>query len=203
MTGLLEIFHFRLGEFMSAGGPVMAPLALVSLVMWVLIVERLLFFRRLNRKNMNSREAWEHVRENSFPLKERFAGATAILVGEFLNYRTGNSGLDRFILDETLQRLSNSLKRHLAAIGVLAAIAPLLGLLGTVTGMIGAFDILSVFGAGNVKAMAGSISEAMITTETGLFVAIPGLYLKGFLERRAHNLDLRLSALGCYLRRRL
>jgi biopolymer transport protein ExbB len=65
--------------------------------------------------------------------------------------------------------------RSLAVIGVLAAMAPLMGLLGTVTGMITTFDILAIFGTGNVKAMAGGISESLITTQTGLIVAIPGL----------------------------
>jgi biopolymer transport protein ExbB len=78
-----------------------------------------------------------------------------------------------------------------------------LGLLGTVTGMIATFDVLSVFGTGNAKAMAGGISEALITTQTGLLVAIPGLYMKGFLDRRADNLIQRVQTVGYYLRRHL
>jgi biopolymer transport protein ExbB len=167
MIELLAASFLRLEAFMSAGGPVMAPLAVVSLAMWLLIIDRLLFFRRLNRKNMSFQEAWEHVRDNRPPDGRRYKGVTVHLVSVYLNRRTMNGGLDRFILDEVIQAMAGCLKSHLAVIGVLAAIAPLLGLLGTVLGMIGAFDILAVFGAGNVKAMAGSISEAMITTETG------------------------------------
>ena len=88
-------------------------------------------------------------------------------------------------------------------IRVLIAICPLLGLLGTVTGMITTFDVLAVFGTGNAKAMAGGISEALITTQTGLLVAIPGLYMKGFLERRARRLQQRIAAVGYHLRRQL
>ena len=95
------------------------------------------------------------------------------------------------------------LKAYLAVIGVLAAIAPLLGLLGTVTGMIAAFDVLAIFGTGNAKALAGGISEALITTQTGLLVAIPGLYMKGFLDRRADNLTQRITTVGYYLRRHI
>jgi biopolymer transport protein ExbB len=69
--------------------------------------------------------------------------------------------------------------------------------------MIATFDVLAVFGTGNAKAMAGGISEALITTQTGLLVAIPGLYMKGFLDRRARNLKQRISAAGLYLRRQL
>jgi len=103
----------------------------------------------------------------------------------------------------------SSLDRHLGLIGVLAALAPLLGLLGTVTGMIATFDIISIFGTGNARAMAGGISEALITTQTGLVVAIPGLYMSNFLNRRsenlkqriAENLKQRIASVGIYLRR--
>ena len=84
---------------------------------------------------------------------------------------------------------------------MLAAIAPLLGLLGTVTGMISTFDVMAVSGTGNAKAMAGGISEALITTQTGLLVAIPGLCMKDFLARRARNLQQQVSAAGFFLRR--
>ena len=97
--------------------------------------------------------------------------------------------------------LTSSLNRHLWLIAVLAALAPLMGLLGTVTGMIATFDVISIFGTGNAKAMAGGISEALITTQTGLLVAIPGLYMSGFLSRRAESLKQRISAVGIFLRR--
>jgi biopolymer transport protein ExbB len=65
-----------------------------------------------------------------------------------------------------------------------AAAAPLLGLLGTVTGMINTFNMITVFGAGDPKTLAGGISEALITTEFGLVVAIPSLLLHAVLSRR-------------------
>lgn len=84
---------------------------------------------------------------------------------------------------------------------MLAAIAPLLGLLGTVTGMIDTFHVITLHGTGDPRMMSGGISEALITTQTGLLVAIPGLYMKGFLDRRACNLQQRIAAAGFYLRR--
>lgn len=194
---------YQMALYMRTGGPVMWPLAAVSLLMWLLIIERALFLRRLYRRPMSFHEAWEHVRDGRIPATEKHGGAVALLLARFIPARSGNPRLDRSILDETVMRLNHSFRNHLDAIGVLAAIAPLLGLLGTVTGMMATFDVLAVFGTGNANAMAGGISEALITTETGLLVAIPGLYMKGFLDRRTGNLARRVTAAGLYLHRRL
>jgi biopolymer transport protein ExbB len=193
----------QLEDYLAAGGVVMLPLVLVSLVMWGLILDRALFFRRLYRKNMSFQQAWEHVRDHRMPDPRQFRGVISVLVAQFNCLRSGDNVLDRFVLDEIILGINRSTSRFLSVIGVLAAVAPLLGLLGTVTGMIDTFDVLAVFGTGNAKAMAGGISEALITTQTGLLVAIPGLYMQGFLERRARNLRKRISAVGYYLKRQL
>ncbi|MFN2354523.1 MAG: MotA/TolQ/ExbB proton channel family protein [Desulfopila sp.] len=193
----------RLGDYMQAGGLVMWPLAAISVVMWLLIVERVLFVRRLNRKGMSFQDAWQHVQDGAIPDPRQHGGAVSLLVRRFIGARSGDDRMDRHILDETVMCLNRSLFSNLSVIGVLAAIAPLLGLLGTVTGMIATFDVLAVFGTGNAKAMAGGISEALITTQTGLLVAIPGLYMKGFLDRRVRNLSKGIAAAGLYIRRQL
>jgi biopolymer transport protein ExbB len=77
------------------------------------------------------------------------------------------------------------LNRMLPFIAICAASAPLLGLLGTVTGIIDTFKMMTVFGSGDVKALSGGISKALITTEYGLIVAIPSLLLHAFLSRKA------------------
>ena len=203
MTDQLLLTYFQMREYLGGGGVVMLPLMGVSLVMWLLIVNRVLYFRRLYRKNMSARTAWEHVRENRFPDPGEYRGAASLLVTVFLHRRSGRSDLDRFIMDETVLSINRSLDDYLGAIGVLAAVAPLMGLLGTVIGMIITFDVIAIFGTGNANALAGGISEALITTQTGLLVAIPGLYMKGFLDRRARELKQRNAAVGYYLRRRL
>ncbi len=203
MADLLDHHWLLLLDYLRAGGPVMVPLVLVSVVMWLLIAERLLFLRRLYRRPIPFAIAGEHLHSGRHPDPRQYSGAVAILVNRFLAVRTGLSRLDRDLLDAVVLRLNRSLTKRLAAIGVLAAVAPLLGLLGTVTGMITTFEVLAVFGTGNARAMAGGISEALITTQTGLLVAIPGLYMKGFLARRAGNLNKRISAAGLYLRRQL
>lgn len=203
MPGVILDSFYSVEEFLRAGGILIGPLIVLSILMWVLIMDRVLFFRRLYFKNMDSKTAWQHVRDNVLPDPGVYRGAISYLVAEFLGKRSGDSELDRKILDETVLTINRRLTDHLAIIGVLAAIAPLLGLLGTVLGMIATFDVLAVFGTGNAKAMAGGISEALITTQTGLLVAIPGLYMKGFLDRRASGLKQRISAAGLYLRRHL
>ena len=72
---------------------------------------------------------------------------------------------------------------------LVGVVAPLMGLLGTVIGMIETFDVISLFGTGNAKAMAGGISVALVTTQSGLVVAIPGLFVSGFLARRSRRLE--------------
>lgn len=220
MSATLYSQYLLLKEYFQAGGIIMIPLALVSLIMWLLIVDRTLFFKRLQHKNMSTQTAWEHLRDNRLPDPKHYRGAVSLLVTRFISRRSyskltpgivphcrsqriDDQRLERFILDETVLSINRSFNNYLAVIGVLAAVAPLLGLLGTVIGMICTFDILSIFGTSDAKGMAGGISEALITTQTGLLVAIPGLYMKGFLDRRAHKLKQHVSQVGYYLRRRI
>ena len=130
-----------------------------------------------------------------------FVGVNAALVRSFLNRRSGDPELDGHILDEAVLAVVVSLDRHQSAINILAGVAPLLGLLGTVIGMIVTFDVITRFGTGNVRALAGGISEALITTQTGLLVSIPGLYMSGFLSQRAATLKQRVASAGIYLKR--
>jgi biopolymer transport protein ExbB len=193
----------QMEDYLRSGGIVMIPLLIISLVMWLLIINRALYFMRLYRKTMNPATAWEHISENRLPDPSLYRGTVSMLVIDFLGRKSGDSALDRFILDETVLKINRTLDNYLGTIGILAAVAPLMGLLGTVIGMIITFDVIAVFGTGNTRAMAGGISEALITTQTGLLVAIPGLYMKNFLDRRAHKLKQRNAVVGYYLRRRL
>lgn len=186
--------------YMRSGGLVMVPILLVSFVMWLLIINRLFFLRRLYIKNISRQRAGELVRAG-IPPDQTYQGANSLLVRKFLAARSGDPVLDDFILDEIVVGLVSSLDAHLSTIRVLAAVAPLLGLLGTVLGMMGTFDVITIFGTGNARAMAGGISVALVTTQTGLMVSIPGLYMGGFLTRRADNLKVRIAATGITLKR--
>ena len=143
----------------------MIPLVIVSVAMWVLIVDRLGEFRRLSGGTLNK-----------------------ILQDKYAQANSGHPALDLEILQEVALGLRRSLDHRLALIAVLAAIAPLLGLLGTVLGMVETFDVISLFGTGNARAMAGGISVALITTQTGLLVAIPGMLMSNRLARMALTL---------------
>lgn len=200
---LVSDHYYAILAYLSAGGMVMVPLLVISIIMWILIINRMFFFRRLNRKNMTREKAAQYIREDQIPDPADYRGVIAMLVTEFQWRRTGSLNIDRHILDETVMSVGSKLEGNLTVIGVLAKVSPLLGLLGTVTGMIATFDIISVFGAGNARAMAGGISEALITTQTGLMVAIPGLYAHNFLTRRAENLKRRVASVGMYLSRNL
>nr|WP_022668610.1 MotA/TolQ/ExbB proton channel family protein [Desulfospira joergensenii] len=189
---------FSIDNYIRSGGIVMFPLLSISLVMWVLIFNRMLFLRRLNITNISRDKAGEYVKNNQLP-PDKYKGVSSALVREFLLIRSRDPELDRFILDETVVRLISSLDSYLGFIKVLAGVAPILGLLGTVTGMMETFEVITLFGTGNAKAMAGGISIALITTQTGLMVSIPGLYMSGFLTKRANNLKYRVAATGIYL----
>ncbi len=196
----MDQFFFHMENYIRSGGEVMFPILGVSFIMWMLIINRVYVMRKLFIRNIPRIEAGQLIKENRMP-HEKYQGANSLLVREFLSQRTGDRELDGFILDETVLRLTSEMDRFLAVIAVLSGVAPLLGLLGTVVGMMDTFEVITVFGTGNARAMAGGISVALITTQTGLLVSIPGLYMSGFLNRRANNLKHRISATGMYLRR--
>lgn len=198
-----ENSYQALEGYFRQGGPLMVPLALTSLLMWLLITERAIFLWQLSHRNMDLVTAIEHIRQNRVPDPNQYRGLISLLVSRFQEFKSGDRELDRFILDESVLAINHSLKARLAMIAVLAAISPLFGLLGTVTGMITTFNVLALFGTGNSQAMAGGISEALITTQTGLLVAIPGIYMHNFLSKQVINLQQRVAVAGLYLRRQL
>lgn len=198
MAPLLEI-----AEYLRQGGWIMAPLVAVSVVMWTLIIDRLRAFRALTAGDLDGRGAVACVAAGDPAALAGRDGLRVRLVREFLAERSGRADLDRQILGECALRQRRRLARGLAPITVLAAVAPLLGLLGTVLGMIETFSVIAVFGTGNARALAGGISVALITTQTGLLVAIPGLIMANRLGRRAEALRDGLDEAAAALARHL
>ncbi len=160
---------YKITDYILAGGIVMLPLVAVCILMWSLIIERVLFFSRAKDK-----------------LK-------LMITEEFLKRKTGRKDIDYSLLKEIKTASLRMLNAHINIIKILAIIAPLLGLLGTVTGMIKTFEVISSFGTGNVRLMASGISEALITTQTGLVIAIPGIYMSKLLEERSQRLSQRID----------
>ena len=180
---LADIARQSLG-YLQNGGMVMYPLLAVSVWMWALIFRKLITFSRIFQKESPFRQCME-------------SRSTACLSGApwqqtlartFFAEQTGDESFDKGLALTLADAQSTQIRKHIGTILVLAAAAPLLGLLGTVTGMISTFDVMAQFGTGNAKAVASGISEALITTQTGLFIAVPGLFMGNFLRRRAENL---------------
>jgi biopolymer transport protein ExbB len=193
-----------LGEiyrYLSQGGLTMIPLMLCSCIMWTLILDRFIFFFRLEKKDIELHRMARILDQDQVP--SAHPGIRAFLVRQIQDRRLHNLGADKRIIDECAMPIFSSLERFLAIIAVLAAVAPLFGLLGTVMGMITTFDVITLFGTGNARAMAGGISEALVTTQSGLLVSIPGLFMSVFLYRLSSRAKNRLAAAVMVLKRSL
>lgn len=197
LTKLLELSGETL-QLLQSGGTIILPIAALSIGMWFLILRQLVELRAAKRE----RAHLEHcglLCAKAVPDPSR--GWLARLLAEFHEQRSYEQKADRQLLQALLEKQAAAIERYVPTILVLAAAAPLLGLLGTVTGMIATFDAISQLGTGNPRALATGISEALITTQCGLAVAIPGLIMGTYLDRRAQRFRIRLEGLGLRLHR--
>jgi biopolymer transport protein ExbB len=182
-----------LWETVQSGGPVMIPLALIALAGLILIANR---FWVLSRIKENVDDLMIHVCQDC--REGDFDGALGHVAGgkgpvervlkAGLMHRTTRKEVLEDVMHEAILHETPNLERFLSAIGVLAAVAPLLGLLGTVAGMISTFTTMTLYGSGDPQLMAGGISEALITTATGLIIAIPLLLLHNVLASRVEKI---------------
>jgi biopolymer transport protein ExbB len=177
--------------YIKSGGIAMIPIIFVSLWVWGLIIERLLFFRRMEKVDC----PMEGIRDlNGHTLPPAAAtGLCAPAIRQLKLHCSGQPDLDSRILELYAMQQKNHLFRSLSLITVLATAAPLLGLFGTVTGMISTFEAITIFGTGNAKALAAGISEALVTTQSGLLVGIPALFMARLISQRARRLNNLLS----------
>ena len=192
---------WRLLDFAKTGGWVMIPVGLTSVLMWTLIGERMMTFRRLGRRDLGVQDAIRAVQGS--PINSFGHGLRATLVRNFVRKRTGDPALDKRIVRECAMRIEPVIDRNLSVIAVLASIAPLLGLLGTVSGMITTFMVIAQLGTGNARPLAGGISEALVATQAGLLVAVPGLFASVALRRRANELSNKLDQTTLLLQHQL
>ena len=148
-------------DFMGLGGPVLKAIAVAIFLMWVLIVERILYFRSTMRDlSRKIHDDWESRPER-------------------------RSWHAHQIREMMISRFSQEVNRGIPMIQTFVALCPLLGLLGTVTGMITVFQVLAVSGSGNVRAMAAGVSQATVPTMAGMVGALSGVLLVTLLTRRA------------------
>ena len=158
-------------HFLELGGNVLWGIMAALFLMWTLIMERLWYLYRVHpRRRQAVMEAWAA--------------------------RTDRASWNaRRIRDCLVSEAAVDLQRHVGLIKALIAVCPLLGLLGTVTGMITVFDVMTYAGGGNARAMAAGVSMATVPTLAGMVAALSGVYFGSWLEHRAQVETERLEAL--------
>ena len=176
-------------EFVNAGGWMMLPILLCSVVATALVVERFwsLQKRRITPDNLVA-QVWQWAHAGVLDDKRIHALREGSPLGRVLAAGLVNRDHDRMVMKDSIEEVGRhviyELSRYLNTLGTIASIAPLLGLLGTVIGMIKVFAAITAQGVGDASILAGGISEALITTAAGLSVAIPTLmFYRYFLGR--------------------
>jgi biopolymer transport protein ExbB len=193
---LLEVFH--------EGGVLMYPIALCSFVLLVFVFERAIVLRRgrviprpfvkrflqqLGDGELDRDQARELCEKNRSPVSQVFAAALK-------KWGRPSVEVEQAILDAG-ERVTNNLRRYLRMLNGISTVSPLLGLLGTVFGMIESFNTIAASDAmGRAELLAGGISQALLTTAAGLTVAIPALLAYLFFVGRVDSLIMEIDALG-------
>lgn len=189
---------------MRDGGPLMIPIAGCSVVLMVFVFERLIMLRRARviprpfvKRFLEQLAANQLDRESALTLCEENKSPVAmIFAGAVKKWGKPAVEVEQAIIDAG-ERVTNDLRRYLRLFNGISTISPLLGLLGTVTGMIAAFNVIAKASAmGRPDMLAAGISEALLTTAAGLVVAIPALSAYLYFVGRVDQLVIELDALG-------
>lgn len=148
-------------DFMELGGDVLFVIGFLTLFMWILIVERLAYLRFGHKRlAANAQQMWEarkdHKSWNAHQIRTRL-----------------------------ISQVSSEFERNIPLIQTCVALCPLLGLLGTVTGMVEVFEVMAISGSGNPRSMAGGVSKATIPTMAGMVAALSGVAMATYLQRKA------------------
>ncbi|MDF1644345.1 MAG: MotA/TolQ/ExbB proton channel family protein [Pseudomonadales bacterium] len=180
-------------DLILSGGWMMLPILLCSVVALAISLERLWALKpeRILPENLLI-QVWELIKNNKLTSKELAKIKQQSPLGRILAAGLSNSKFGREVMKESIEEAANhvvhEMEKYLNFLGTIAAITPLLGLLGTVIGMIRVFTAIMLHGSGNASVLAGGISEALITTAAGLTVAIPSLVAHRFFQRRIDTL---------------
>ena len=148
-------------DFMELGGDVLFVIGFLTLFMWILIVERLVYLRFGHKRlAANAQQMWEarkdHKSWNAHQIRTRL-----------------------------ISQVSSEVERNIPLIQTCVALCPLHGLLGTVTGMVEVFEVMAISGSGNPRSMAGGVSKATIPTMAGMVAALSGVAMATYLQRKA------------------
>jgi biopolymer transport protein ExbB len=162
--------YVTIRDFLELGGPVLRVIAVAILLMWALIIERIAYFLFVHRR------------------------CTSELLRTWEGRRERRSWHARQIRRALLSRFHLATNAWIPLIKTMVALCPLLGLLGTVTGMIEVFDVLALSGTGNTRSMAAGVSMATIPTMAGMVGALSGVFAATLLSRLANREVERLRA---------
>jgi biopolymer transport protein ExbB len=179
-------------EYLSAGGVVMIPLLIVAILGILIIIERLITLSLIHSKTKDlTQKVSELCNEGRFQDAEKLcaqgSNPIARILRAGLSHREASKEIMEDMLREAILHELPRIERFLSTLGVLAMIAPFLGLLGTVTGMITTFNVITVHGTGDPGLLSGGISEALITTQAGLIIAIPILLLHAYISGKVNH----------------
>lgn len=148
-------------DFIELGGDVLYAIAIVLFLMWTFILERIWYFYRVHPGQAKAMiEDWEARADTTSWYAKR-------------------------VREQLISETNVGLKRNIGVIKALIAICPLLGLMGTVTGMVSVFDVMTFSGSGNARAMAAGVSMATVPTMAGMVAALSGVYFGTWLEQKA------------------
>ena len=184
-------------HYLEVGGPILWVLVIISIGAFAVVLERIVFFAR-NEKNIGDTFKDEILSlvankkiDEAIALCDTKKSCVASAVKKFL--QKAPRGIDvqdyEFILKEITIKETSPYESRLNLLASVISISPMLGLLGTVTGMIRAFTNISKYGAGDAAIVADGIAEALLTTAAGLMIAIPVIVIYNYLNRRLEKME--------------
>ncbi|MEX6519095.1 MotA/TolQ/ExbB proton channel family protein [Fusobacterium animalis] len=184
-------------HYLEVGGPILWVLVIISIGAFAVVLERIVFFAR-NEKNIGSNFRDEILSliankkiDEAIALCDTKKSCVASAVKKFL--QKAPRGIDvqdyEFILKEITIKETSPYESRLNLLASVISISPMLGLLGTVTGMIRAFTNISKYGTGDAAIVADGIAEALLTTAAGLMIAIPVIVVYNYLNRRLEKME--------------
>lgn len=184
-------------HYLEVGGPILWVLVIISIGAFAVVLERIVFFAR-NEKNVGSNFKDEILSlvankkiDEAIALCDTKKSCVASAIKKFL--QKAPKGIDvqdyEFILKEITIKETSPYESRLNLLASVISISPMLGLLGTVTGMIRAFTNISKYGTGDAAIVADGIAEALLTTAAGLMIAIPVIVVYNYLNRRLEKME--------------
>lgn len=180
-------------EIIVAGGWLMLPIIVCSIAVIAISIER---YWTLNAQKIAPKhllaQVWGWIKNNQLDATKLKELKQSSELGQILAAGLSNSRHGREVMKDSIEeaasKVVHDLERFLNPLGTIASVAPLLGLLGTVLGMIKVFAAIMMEGSGNAGVLAGGISEALITTAAGLTVAIPAMVMHRYFSRKVDAL---------------